>query len=76
VLQDRYKWRVDGKCDWQDYQDAVVTEFVDWEKQLQELNQKLEGEELAEAAWEVWMKGVITAAERGIGKISENLKGW
>jgi len=27
-------------------------------KQLQELNQKLEGEELAEAAWEIWMKGL------------------
>ena len=31
VLQDRYKWRIDGKCAWKEYQDAVVAAFADWE---------------------------------------------
>ena len=38
VLQDRYKWRIDGKCDWEEYQDAVMAEFADWDAQLGELN--------------------------------------
>ena len=74
VLQDRYKWRIGGKCNWEEYQDVVMADFADWDAQL-ELNQSLEGEELA---WESWMKKVIIAAERGIGKkkIRENSKGW
>ena len=77
VLHDRYKWRIDGKCDWKEYQDAVVTEFADWEAQLGELNKNMEEEELVEAAWESWMDKVTTAAERGIGKkVRENSKGW
>ena len=41
VLHDRYKWRIDGKWDWKEYQDPVVAEFADWEAQLGELNQNL-----------------------------------
>ena len=63
-----------GNNDWEEYQDAVVAEFADWDTQLGELNQNME--ELVEAAWESWMKKVITAAERGIGKIRENSKVW
>ena len=48
VFQDWYKWRIDGKCDWEEYQDAVMAEFTDWDTQLGELNQNLEGEELVE----------------------------
>ena len=36
VFQDRYKWRIDGKCDWEEYQDAVMAEFTDWDTQLGE----------------------------------------
>ena len=63
VLHDRYKWRIDGKCDWKEYQDAVVTEFADWKAQLGELNQNLE-EELVEAAWESWMDKVTVQQQK------------
>ena len=43
------------RLQWKEYQDAVVTEFADWEAQLGELNKNMEEEELVEAAWEIWM---------------------
>ncbi len=62
---DRYNWRMDAKCDWLDYQDAVVAEFAELDVHLAELKQSLEGEALVEVVWELWKKNVITAAEKG-----------
>ncbi len=42
VLQDRDELRVHAKCDWLDYQDAVVAEFAELDAHLAELKQSLE----------------------------------
>ena len=33
VLQAQCKWRIEGKCDWEKYQDAVMAEFPGWDAQ-------------------------------------------
>ena len=76
--QERFKWRVDGNSDWEEYQEAVLDEFKDWETWIEAIRKDREGGELVEAVWEEWKKRVITAAERGIGKKRVNClsKGW
>ena len=30
----RYKWRVDGRADWNEYQSAIECEFMGWEEEV------------------------------------------
>lgn len=54
----RYKWRVDGRVDWAEYQRAV--EYVN-------VKSSYNGLECIEAVWEVWKGKVLRAAVLGIG---------
>ena len=71
--EERYKWKVDGRQDWEDYQQAVQEEFSDWEEKLGELAKSREQERWVEGAWELWKAkmfkaAMFKAADRGIGK--------
>ena len=76
--EERYKWKVDGRQDWEDYQQAVQEEFSDWEEKLGELAKSREQERWVEGAWELWKAKMFKAADRGIGKkkVTERSKGW
>ena len=75
---ERFKWRVDGRSRWEEFQEAVEEEFKGWEIWVRDLESKAVGEELSERVWEEWKMRVLAAAERGIGKkkISKLYKGW
>ena len=79
IQEERYKWKVDGKQDWEEYQHAVQEEFLDWEEKLEELAESREKERWVEGVWELWKaKILIKAAKRGIRnkKVNEHSKGW
>ena len=75
--EERYKWKVDGRQDWEDYQQAVQEEFSDWEEKLRELAKSREQERWVEGAWELWKAKMFKAADRRIGKkkVTERSKG-
>ena len=64
----RYKWRVDGRVDWNEYQSAIECEFMGWEE-VKRLESTLKD---TEAVW------VLRAASTGIGKkkVSNDNKEW
>ncbi len=39
----QYKWRVDCKLDWEEYQEAVEEVLIGWGEEVRELEQELEG---------------------------------
>ena len=41
--REQYKWRVDGKLDWEEYQKAVEKVFIGWEVEVRKLEKELEG---------------------------------
>ena len=71
----RYKWRVDGKLDWEKYQETLEEVCIGWEEEMWELKQEL-GEGVGEA-WSRWKKD-IAAPEKGTGrkKVTERSEGW
>ena len=73
----QYKWRVDSKLDWKEYQEAVEEVFIGWEEEEKELEQELGGR-IIEVVWNRWKEKVIAAAEKGIGrkKVAERSEGW
>ncbi len=75
--QIRYKWRVDGRTEWDEYKDAINVEFQHWEEWMSQFEWASEEQEV-EAIWAEWKKRLLAAAERGIGKkrITRNTKGW
>ena len=78
IQEGRYKWKVDGRQEWEEYQHAVQEEFLDWEKKLEDLAVSSDKETWVEGVWELWKAKVIKAAEKGIGnkKVNEHSKGW
>ena len=44
IQEERYKWKVDGRQDWEEYQHGVQEEFLDWEDKLKELAESKENE--------------------------------
>ena len=62
-----YKWRMDGRLDWEHYQEAVEKEFIGWEQDLRVIDEVREGC-LIEEVWRRPKEKVLTAAEKGIGK--------
>ena len=73
--RERYKCRVDGKLDWEEYQEAVEEAFIGWDEEVRELEKGLGGG-IVKEVWSMWK--VIAAAEKGIGrkKVTERSEGW
>ena len=65
--RERYKWRLDGKLDWEEYQEAVEEVFIGWEEEVRELEQELGGG-IVEEAGNRWKEKVIAVAEKEIGR--------
>ena len=65
--RERYKWRVNGKLDWEEYQETVEEVFVGWEEVVRELEQEFGGG-IIEEVWSRWKEKVIAAAEKGIDR--------
>ena len=57
-----YKWRVDGKENWEGYRSAIESEFVGWEECMESIKKDVSGEECVEKIWENWRSRVINAA--------------
>ena len=80
VVDDRcyYKWRVDGKENWEGYRSAIESEFVGWEECMESIKKDVSGEECVEKIWENWRSRVINAAYVGIGKkkVGGRSKAW
>ena len=76
--EERFKWRVDGRSNWDQFQEAIEEEFQGWEAWVREVEIREVGDELVERVWGEWKIRVLSAAERGIGKkrISEMSKDW
>ncbi len=76
----RWKWKVDGKDDWEDYQTAVSGQMGGWEGWVMEaIESSTNHVETAETVWEEWKRRVTTAAEMGIGRkkvVAERSKSW
>ena len=53
-----YKWSVDGKLDWEEYQEAVEEVFIGWEEEVRELEQELGGGIVAEV-WSRWKEVIV-----------------
>ena len=75
--RERYKWRVDGKLDWEECQEAVEEVFTGWEEEVRKLEQELGGG-IIEEVWSRWKEKVIAAVENGIGrkKVTEVRGQW
>lgn len=73
-----YKWRVDGKVDWDEYQCEIGNEFMNWEECLESIKENSKGEECVEKVWEAWKGRVINAALKGIGRktVGNQTKNW
>ena len=56
-----YKWRVDGKLDWEEYQEAEEEVFIEWEIKVRELEQELGGG--VEEVWSRWKEKVIAVVD-------------
>ena len=41
--KERYKWRLDGKLEREEYQEGVEEVFIGWEEEVRELEQELGG---------------------------------
>ena len=50
IQEERYKWKVDGRQDWEEYQHAVQEEFLNWEEKLEDVAESTEKER--------WVEGV------------------
>ena len=61
----RLKWTVDGRRNWDEYQNVVVHELEGWRGSVEGLK---EGESVVEQVWLDWKERVTRAAEKGIGK--------
>ena len=74
----RYKWKVDGKEDWGEYEQAITEEFAGWEEALSGFKTQYVGGDCVEKVWELWKDNVLKAALRGIGrkKLSGHSKDW
>ena len=63
----RWKWKVDGKEDWSEYQAAVTEHTEGWENWVKEVTaSRTDHGEIVEIVWEEWKRRVTSAAERGI----------
>ena len=66
---------MDGKLDWEEYQEAVEEVFIGWEEEVfigweeevRELEQELGGG-IVEEVWNRWKEKVIAAVEKEIGR--------
>ena len=67
VRREWFKRRIDGRLDWQHYQEEVEEEFIGWEQEVRVISEMREGC-LIEEVWRRREEKVITAAEKGIGK--------
>ena len=54
IQEERYKWKVNGTQDWEEYQHAVQEEFLDWKEKLEDLAESSEKERWVEGVWELW----------------------
>ena len=64
----RWKWKVDGREDWVEYQAAVTEHMEGWEHWVKEATaSRIEHGEIVEVVWEEWKRRVTSAAEKGIG---------
>ena len=74
----RYKWRVDGRVDWNDYQNVIECEFMGWEEEVKMLESTRKDTECVEAVWDSWKGKVLRAASMGIvkKKVSNVNKEW
>ena len=71
----RLKWTVDGRRNWDEYQNVVVHELERWRDSVDGLQ---EGESVLEQVWLDWKERVTRAAEKGIGKkkLWQGSKNW
>ena len=76
--EERFKWRVDGRSSWDEFQEAIEEEFQGWEAWVRDMEIREVGEELVERVWGERKTKVMSAVERGIGKkrISVLSKDW
>ena len=51
--EERQKWKVDDRQEWEEYQHAAQ-EFLDWEEKLQDLAETSDKERWVEGVWELW----------------------
>ena len=65
--RERYKWRLDGKLEREEYQEGVEEVFIGWEEEMRELEQELGGG-IVEEAWSTGKDKVIAAAEKEISR--------
>ena len=56
--REQYKWRVDGKLDWEEYQEAAEEMSTGWEEEVGELEQELGGGIFKEV-WSSWKEMVL-----------------
>ena len=64
----RWKWKVDGKEDWSEYQAAVTEHMEGWENWVKEATaSRTDHGEIVEVVWKEWKRRVTSVAERGIG---------
>ena len=43
VRREWFKWRMDGRLDWEHYQEAVEEEFIGWEQEVRVIGEVKEG---------------------------------
>ncbi len=76
----RWKWKVDGKEDWDDYQSAVSEQMKGWERWVREAAaNSTNNTETAEIVWEEWKRRANAEAEIGIGQkrvVAARAKSW
>ena len=60
------KWKVDGKIEWEEYQQLVMDSFRVWEEHLEVL--WMGKDRKCTQIWELWRHIVLWATEIGIGK--------
>ncbi len=76
----RWKWKVDGKEDWSDYQAAVAEQMEGWEDWVRDATaSRTDHGEIVEVVWQEWKRRVTTAAEMGIGQkkvVKARAKSW
>ena len=54
IQEGRYKWKVGGRQEREEYQHAVQEDFLDWEEKLEDLAESSDNERWVKSVWELW----------------------
>ena len=71
------KWMIDGKIEWEKYQQLVIEDFRGWEEHMEVLWMGTNRESVQQI-WKLWRHIVLLAVVIGIGKkkLMDRSRGW